>query len=63
MPFFKAVGLGIFFLVLAIAMPQAFGKLEETVLVVLDTFQGVLEQAESFTASPASLSVPSVEGL
>lgn len=55
MKFWRAIGLGVLFLVLAISMPRVFRELEETILVMLDTFQTVLETAESFTASPAPL--------
>jgi len=59
MRFWRALGLGILFLVLAIAMPRVFSELEETILVVLNTLQAVLQTAESLTASPAPL-VPGI---
>jgi len=55
MRFWRAIGLGILFLVLAISMPRVFREIEETILVVLDTVQTILRTAESLTASPAPL--------
>jgi hypothetical protein len=49
-----------FFLILSIAMPKAFDAPEATVLAFLNSTQTVFEQAETLTASPAQLLVPSV---
>jgi hypothetical protein len=55
MRIFRALGLGVFLLVLANAMPEVFHALEATVLAFLHATQTVFEQAETFTASPSQL--------
>ncbi len=60
MRIFRSIGLGIFLLVLATAMPRVFRSLEETVIALFSTAQMVLKETENLVASPASLAVPSV---
>ncbi len=61
----SSIGLGIFFLVLSIAMPSVFSAFESLLLSVVHTAQTTVEHAETLTASPSflSLPVPSVSGL
>ncbi|MBP9772160.1 MAG: hypothetical protein KBD16_04560 [Candidatus Pacebacteria bacterium] len=60
MRIFRSIGLGIFLLVLATAMPRVFRSLEETIIALFNTAQMVLKETENLVASPASLNVPSV---
>lgn len=60
----SSIGLGIFFLVLSIAMPSVFSAFESLLLSVVHTAQTTVEHAETLTASPSfSLPVPSVSGI
>lgn len=60
-----SIGLGIFLLVLSIAMPNVFSALEALLLSVMRTAQTTVEHAETLTASPSflSLPVPTIDGL
>ncbi|MEK7579497.1 MAG: hypothetical protein AAB460_03145 [Patescibacteria group bacterium] len=60
MRFWRAVGLGVFLLVLSVVMPRVFAGLEEALVSLLSAAQSAFEQAEQFTASPAALPVPRV---
>ena len=59
MPFWRAIGFGIFLVILALAMPAVFGGLEETLLALLQALQHVFEQAGSL-ATPFAPIVPGV---
>lgn len=60
----SAVGIGIFFLVLSIAMPSVFSAMEALLLSVVHTAQTTVEHAETLTASSLfSLPVPGVSSL
>lgn len=60
MSIFRALGLGVFLLVLSIAMPKVARSLESAVVAFLQATQTVFEKAETLTASPSRLPVPSV---
>ena len=62
MPFWRSIGLGILFLILILSMPAVFGALEETLLVLLESVQTVLEEVTSL-ATPLAPAVPSVPGI
>lgn len=55
-----SIGFGIFLLILSIAMPAVFSAFESLLLSVVHTAQTTVERAESLTASPSFLVVPSV---
>lgn len=60
MRFLSSVALGVVLLTLWIAMPRVFNALEEVLLALLSALQGAFQQAGTFVASPAALTVPVV---
>lgn len=56
-----SVGFGIFLLILSIAMPAVFSAFESLLLSVVHTAQTTVERAESLTASPLRLPVPTID--
>lgn len=57
----SSIGLGIFLLVLSVAMPAVFSAFESLLLSLVHTAQSTVERAESLTASPLHLPVPTVD--
>lgn len=57
----SSIGLGIFLLVLSVAMPAVFSAFESLLLSLVRTAQSTVERAETLTASPGFLPVPTVD--
>lgn len=57
----STIGFGVFLLILSIAMPAVFSAFESLLLSVMHTAQTTVERAETLTASPLRLPVPTVD--
>ena len=54
MKIFRAIGIGVFFLILITFMPDVFVKLQETLVSFFDTLQNILQVASSMNAGMIS---------